>query len=55
MSKKAVIVPNHKWVAINDNDYCGVFFYTFPTRNDARANSDIGKVRKVTKIVYYWE
>ena len=59
MSKKAVIVPKHKWCVIQDYveaDFeSHTNFVSFPTRDLARALESFGDIRKVTKIVYYYE
>lgn len=58
MSKKSVIVPKHKWVTVEYDPYFpDVKFHAFDNRKKARrwARNIGGTVRKVTKIVYYYE
>ena len=62
MSKKAVIVPKHAWTVVKEleDEMLGcssTFLYHRSSRQKARySNAFIGgTVRKVTKIVYYYE
>lgn len=63
MSKKAVIVPTNKWCSIVNTKDNGIrlenyHFIMCKSRKQARDNAKIepvGTVRKVTKIVYYYE
>lgn len=58
MSKKAVIVPKHKWGIVEVADFHEqIKFHLRHSRSSARiaAQATGLPVRKVTKIVYYYE
>ena len=62
MTKKTVIVPKHAWTVVKElgDERIGcsaTFLYHRGSRQKARYSNKFigGAVRKVTKIVYYYE